>query len=613
MIAVIARGQLGRVLLGRSPTGKLVAVKQVDQVRAEDQEFRARFLRAVESGRELDGVHTAAVIDADTESESPWLATEYIAGPDLRTTVETAGPLPLPGLKLLASGLAAALIEMHRAVLVHRDLVPGNVVLTPQGPRVIDFGIAGSNAGAEPAVESLAFMSPEQVEGRAVTSAADVFAVGALLAFAATGKTPFPGDFASQVTYRVVNSDPELDGAPPEIRELILSCLEKDPAKRPSPRGLADAAAEIPLDAATAPGGAGWPHPVQDFIASNRADSEWWARTGAQEAGYRDQLARMALRRRRGLVWAAAGVATVVAFGAALEGVSHWSRQDGHAQSLENPNLALSASEARLLDPCAVIDMAVVGKSGTRTADPAWSYAGGCGTTVLESAQHQVYYKLEAGVDAAAVRDTMQPTGAVVGGAEIRRADPVGNSCRSAVVTDAGGEVALQVYAEDDAASADPAQVCASAEHAMAAVVKLLTVDVPLRKTPKSSILRLDPCSVLDSAVAQRVLGVDDGGARSITPHECGMSGTGGTLRVGLVDETSPDKGSPALVSKSLGQYTVYTTAASPDGCDIRYPVRATSGDNAEQVHVSLVGTASGADCAAAEAVLTDVIARLPK
>lgn len=167
MIAVIGRGSMGRVLLGRTPTGKLVAVKQIPRSHTEDLEFRARLQRELETGKQLTDALSGAVVDSDLDAERPWLATEYLPAPDLATVIAGCGPLPVPGLRLLATGLAAALLEVHRSVLVHRRLEPGNVLLTPEGPRIIDFGLARPRTGDDPA-ESSGFVPPEQAEGQPV-------------------------------------------------------------------------------------------------------------------------------------------------------------------------------------------------------------------------------------------------------------------------------------------------------------------------------------------------------------------------------------------------------------------------------------------------------------
>jgi eukaryotic-like serine/threonine-protein kinase len=244
-------GGMGRVYLGRSAGGRTLAVKVVHPHFAADENFRARFAREVAAARLVGGAWTAPVLDADPDASLPWVATGYVAGPDLQRAVDDHGPLPGQTLTALAAGLAEALAAVHTSGLVHRDVKPSNVMLALDGPRLIDFGIArASDASAVltatgVAVGSPGYMSPEQIMGGAVGHAGDVFSFGAVLAFAATGRAPFPGDSAAQLLYRVVHEEPELSAVPEAqgLRALIAACLAKDPAHRPTPAELARACA----------------------------------------------------------------------------------------------------------------------------------------------------------------------------------------------------------------------------------------------------------------------------------------------------------------------------------------------------------------------------------
>jgi serine/threonine protein kinase len=244
----LGAGGMGRVYLARSRGGRPVALKVIRPDLAEDEAFRARFAREVAAARAVSGVFTAAVVDADPSGPIPWLATEYVPGPALSAAVREQGPLPPKSVRALAAGLAEALEAIHRAGVVHRDLKPSNVLLAMDGPRVIDFGISRAAEATATSgftrtgmvVGSPGFMSPEQIEGGPVTTATDVFALGAVLAFAATGAGPFGEGATPAMLYRVVHTEPRLDRVPPELRELIGACLVKDPAARPTPDGLLD-------------------------------------------------------------------------------------------------------------------------------------------------------------------------------------------------------------------------------------------------------------------------------------------------------------------------------------------------------------------------------------
>ncbi|MGW5850288.1 serine/threonine-protein kinase [Streptomyces sp. NPDC055254] len=276
VVGVLGQGGMGRVLLGAGPDGRLVAVKQVLARFADDEGFRARFRREVAASRKVSGAYTAAVIDADPDAPTPWLASVFVAGPSLGDVVESAGVLPEDVVRRLAAGLAAALAEIHRAGLVHRDLKPANVLLAEDGVRVIDLGIARATESAVEddtgltrtgwVVGSPAYMSPEQAESKPLTAASDVFSLGSVLAMALTGRSPFAGPSALKTLYDVAHTEPDLDGVPAGLRELIASCLAKDPAQRPSPARLRE------LIGPVAPAGRQWPAAVYAMLAAQRAE-----------------------------------------------------------------------------------------------------------------------------------------------------------------------------------------------------------------------------------------------------------------------------------------------------------------------------------------------------
>ncbi|MFF1558922.1 serine/threonine-protein kinase [Streptomyces sp. NPDC058279] len=250
LLGRLGAGGMGRVYLGRSAGGRTVAVKVVHPQFAADPEFRARFRREVTAARRVGGEWTAPVLDADPEAEVPWVATGYVAGPSLDRAVAAQGALPEGSVRAIGEGLARALVAVHALGLVHRDVKPSNVMLTLEGPgpRLIDFGIARATAGTASltstgvSVGSPGYMAPEQIIGKEVTGAADVFSLGAVLAFAASGRPPFTGDHSAALLYKVVHEPPELDGvAPGELRDLIEACLAKAPADRPAPAAIAAA------------------------------------------------------------------------------------------------------------------------------------------------------------------------------------------------------------------------------------------------------------------------------------------------------------------------------------------------------------------------------------
>jgi len=244
ILSRLGAGGMGRVFLGRSPGGRLVAVKVVHEELLRRPEFRPRFRREVQAARLVSGAFTAPVVDADPDAPLPWLVTSYIAGPSLEQAVAEQGPFDARAALALAAGLAEALVSIHSVNLVHRDLKPSNVLLAEDGPRVIDFGIVRSVEGDSITrtghmAGSPGFMSPEQISGDDITPAGDVFCLGAVLTFAATGGNPFGGGPTPALLYRVVHNEPDVYAvADPTLRALISDCLAKDPARRPTPREI---------------------------------------------------------------------------------------------------------------------------------------------------------------------------------------------------------------------------------------------------------------------------------------------------------------------------------------------------------------------------------------
>ncbi|MGC4985174.1 protein kinase domain-containing protein [Streptomyces sp. DT193] len=255
---LLGAGGMGRVYMGRSPSGRLVAVKVVRPELADDPGFRRRFAREVAAARKVTGFFTAAVVDADPDGSPPWLATAYVPGMALDQAVVAHGPWPVASVRALGAGLAEALEAIHEAGLIHRDLKPANVLIAPDGPRVVDFGISVvaeatvlTHAGT--AVGTPGFMSPEQLTGDPVTPATDVFALGAVLTYAATGTGPFGTGSAQSLNFRIAYEEPRLDALPGQGLEIVARCLAKDPAQRPDVSTLITELADMAGDAGYTP------------------------------------------------------------------------------------------------------------------------------------------------------------------------------------------------------------------------------------------------------------------------------------------------------------------------------------------------------------------------
>ncbi|MCW7991392.1 protein kinase [Streptomyces platensis subsp. clarensis] len=262
----LGAGGMGVVYLGSDRRGQRVALKVIRPDLAEDQEFRSRFAREVSAARRIRGGCTARLVAADLEAERPWFATQYVPGPSLHDRVAEEGSLRAADVAAIGAALSEGLVAVHEAGVVHRDLKPSNILLSPKGPRIIDFGIAWATGASTlthvgTAVGSPGFLAPEQVSGAAVTPATDVFSLGATLAYAAMGDSPFGHGSSEVMLYRVVHEEPQLHGVPDALAPLVRACLAKDPEERPSTLQLSMRLKEIAareaqgLPAATRPPG----------------------------------------------------------------------------------------------------------------------------------------------------------------------------------------------------------------------------------------------------------------------------------------------------------------------------------------------------------------------
>ncbi|SOB83514.1 outer membrane protein assembly factor BamB family protein [Streptomyces sp. 1331.2] len=237
----LGAGGMGLVYLARSAAGRRVAIKTVRAELAEDDLFRVRFAREIAAAKTVGGFYTAAVVDADADARVPWLATAYIPAPSLEDLVEDCGPLPVEATRWLVAGIAEALESIHAAGLIHRDLKPSNVLVVEDGPKVIDFGIAAGVSSTRltmtnVAVGTPAYMSPEQArDSRTVRGASDVFSLGSLMVFCATGHPPYRGSNPVETVFQLLREEPDLTGMPPELMDLVRACMQQAPERRPTP------------------------------------------------------------------------------------------------------------------------------------------------------------------------------------------------------------------------------------------------------------------------------------------------------------------------------------------------------------------------------------------
>ncbi|GGS76717.1 hypothetical protein GCM10010222_17390 [Streptomyces tanashiensis] len=315
IVARLGSGGMGEVFLAaderRPPQRTFVALKTVHGDLADDEGFRSRFRREIETGRAVSGRYTARLIDGDADGAPPWLATEYVPGPNLEEVVRGGGPLPEPAVRALGRGLVAALRSIHHARVLHRDLKPANVLLTKAGPKVIDFGIArafgaSTMTATGKIVGSPGFMSPEHVAGSEhVVAASDVFCLASLLCYAATGRGPFGDGPLAAVLFRIARAEADLTGLPHGLREVLAPCLAQDASSRPDTAELARLLADE--DPADADGGGAadvpWPaHVIRDLALREAALEELEARLGDIAAPGLHDLPTVTAPRRAGAV-----------------------------------------------------------------------------------------------------------------------------------------------------------------------------------------------------------------------------------------------------------------------------------------------------------------------
>lgn len=246
VLSRLGRGGMGTVYLGDSPEGQRVAIKVINPEYSQHDQFRMRFRREADAAQRVRRFCTAAVIEAALDGDQLYVVTEYVTGPNLEEAVQSGGPLRGSSLDALAVGVATALTAIHAAGVVHRDLKPSNVLLSPFGPRVIDFGIAraldtlSGITGTGEVVGTPRYMAPEVLRGEPVSPACDVFSWGCLIAFAASGRPPFGGEALASVVYQVMNTEPSLENLEPALRELVTYAIAKDPRNRPTSQQLLD-------------------------------------------------------------------------------------------------------------------------------------------------------------------------------------------------------------------------------------------------------------------------------------------------------------------------------------------------------------------------------------
>ncbi|WP_414940295.1 protein kinase domain-containing protein [Amycolatopsis sp. cmx-11-51] len=597
IIAELGAGGMGRVVLGLAPDGRLVAVKQLHAQFAHDPRFRERFRREVATSRLVSGAYTAAVMDADAEAETPWLASVFVTGPSLKEAVDATGPLPAEPVRLLASGLAAALTEIHRAGLIHRDLKPSNIILTSDGPRVIDFGIARvaeeaqDLTGTGAIIGSPAFMSPEQAGGGQVTGASDVFSLGAILVMAATGRGPFTGPTAPQTLYNVVHAAADLADVPTEIRRLAEPCLAKDPARRPTPQQILDYLGPVPTAAAP------WPPAVHARI--QQQDAEVRSVLALPLPVWRPPPKKMAPRTKKILFGALAGVVLLVVAGIVALGLSiadYAEPQDPGVTSLAASE-ALSPDRLRLADPCKVLAGRFVQEFGTLKPETDPIHPARCKYTGLDDVSFDV--QLGEGVTAS----SLERTDRTAEGLPLVRST-ISGGCDSVVQLPTDRR--LGVVVSHSSRDGDP---CKAADDLLtAALTRLRTHEVDRAGDP-ASLLPLDPCAVADPAVL--VKNMPNAQPVPRTLRICEWQGGGDMLTVELQRGAYAPEGSPVDLGDGV---TGDLREFGDSNCVVTWTHRPLTDREVEHVAVRLLARErSGSPCDRTKAIAGSVASRLPK
>ncbi len=605
---VLGAGGMGRVLLATAPDGRFVAIKQIHAHLLDDREFRARFEREVAVSARVSGAFTAAVVDFDTSGETPWLASLFIPGVPLDRAIREHGPLPVPALRTLASGLASALHSIHSTGLVHRDLKPANVILAADGPRVIDFGIAQTTGGGAQLTEvgavvgSPAYMSPEQAMSEQVTSASDVFSLGSLLCMAATGDSPFAANSAAYTLFNIVHSEPRLDAVPPELRELIGACLRKDPAARPTPAQILDYLGVLPVQSMP------WPAPVHAGIAelsrnlvSLTSDPE---ATQIISSSIRPDAAVSPPPRTKGKAKLALGVAAIAAVVvAATTAVVIVRDEPAEEPAVSLPGLA----QLREVSACDWLPQALgptlpagIGAGGKpKVADWLWQQTSTWGCRGTSGAA-------ELTLEIGAAMDGFTATGDTVHGLPLRRR---------------GTECALGVGAGQEAGgwgitlATKERTSCALAEHAVERVIATVAT-APRATVPTGSLSAVDPCSLIADAEAVAVGATAPG--IPVAAHSCEWRGAT-TLRLTMSYPLRLDLPTAARRTVDLGDGVTadILVATDPvDECQRMYRYREIGEQYLEVATLQVNGDGGrvvDAKCPAAESVLKSVVGRLPQ
>lgn len=606
VLGVLGKGGMGRVLLGAGPDGRLVAIKQVHAHLLNQRGYRARFQREVSASTRVSGAFTAPVVDFDVDGETPWLASVFVVGIPLNEAIEKFGPLPVPAVRALAAGLAVALADIHRAGLVHRDLKPANVLLTADGPRVIDFGIAymtenpGGLTETGSTLGSPAFMSPEQTLGEPVTAASDMFALGSVLATAASGINPFQAPSLAYTLFQIAHGAAELNSVPPELRSVIESCLYKDPHHRATPDRLLAQLGRQPE------GPAPWPEPIQQAIERQSRGMAGIARDPdatvvASRSSWAAAAAAPASGSRRKLAWLS--LVALLAVVALVAGVFTWKHSETSAETL--PGADTSLATLRAADVCAwlrqALDGSVPAESGW-DADPRnWSvdtgYKWGC---VAKSGTQWLY--LDVG---SAITPTQRVNGKA-GGFDLLGTEGSGPGGCSRGVKLGDGEQLWGI-----SVNLSNAPNCDFAVHILDRL--LATRTAPPERADTASLAGVDPCQVVPRAALDSAIGPLSQTPPQAAAHGCHWEGSA-TVEVNTQAVDMSKMRLEAGMDLANGKSAFPQMSSLSSTCELVYAYR-TVADLQETVLVRLDGEKNQRErlCGTAVSILNALIGQLPK
>ncbi|MBF6133810.1 serine/threonine protein kinase [Nocardia otitidiscaviarum] len=603
---VLGSGGMGRVLLGMGPDGRFVAIKQVHAHLLDEPEYRARFRREVAATTQVSGAFTAPVLDFDVDCPTPWLASVFVLGLPLDKVVTQYGPLPVPSVRVLAVGLASALDAIHRTGVIHRDLKPANVMLTADGPRVIDFGIAQPTETTSQLTEagsvlgSPAYMSPEQALSHQLTPASDIFSLGSLLAMAATGVSPFQAPSLAYTLFNIAHAEPDLERVPPELRALIAACLRKDPGSRPTPTQVLDHLGHSGSQ------GSPWPASIHAelgllseqlaAIATDPESTQVISATGRQRGSAHSAPPSKDRRRFRIVVAALSGL--VVAMVAAATAV--WAGRTVEADASDLLTQFREADTCRWVQEALGPELPAEAAAGWPVNLTEWSWeptpAWGCRATDG---------KRTLGVEPATSLDLTysNPTGSEINGKPIMAFDGERSCRRDLEAGTAEQDWGMQI-------TSSGADTCALVEFVLTRMMEVGDA-VPRLQNVEQSLASMDPCALLSPDDLNPLIGPLPASPASFDGHSCQWSGRSDiSVKLRLYD---PEDMSGHPIDLGDGLAVVDPSQKSSYGCTRIYAYREVGGrTEILEVYASGGYKETEISCATAESAMRLAVGNLP-